>query len=543
MKYYCSLMEDVVEKRRTIYLRAMYYFLFSVVAIVLFLNKFDVFKYFDVDLLWHIRVGEDIVCNRSISIINNYSWIEGTLWTQHEWLFDVVIYLVSKHLNVFGYMFIGLLIIGLTYAIPYIINNWKYRILSLLMYYSMYYVFSVNTINRPVWYSVFAILAIMIVFDTKRLSNTKKLMLFAFLGVLLSNFHAGMIVAALAVLVLNIVFEMFFVQKLGGDNCKKRKIFLISYAIAFLFGYMVNPLGPYRFVEMFKVAYHPSTSHIPEWSPVSVSSAMAAFVIALMFFSIGYGFSVAYKAKDVMECRRSVVVCAIICLGLMSQKSAVVVILFFMSYAYRNIEIVIDDVLLGKAGLRRKIESINLHDGYMIKGLPVVLVAFVSLIITIPFVSHFQSFDDYAKHGFHPSYYVDMYDSDKCLEDIVSQDILDYLKSESDQEGFSILNSYIMGNYLVWERIPTFVDSRQQPYSSGITDSDCSSFDELIALSSADEDEFQSFLDKYEFEYVIIGNSYVVYNAALTRNMNQTNNYELIMYDETSDCSLYHRIE
>ena len=100
-----------------------------------------------------------------------------------------------------------------------------------------------------------------------------------------------------------------------------------------------------------------------------------------------------------------------------------------------------------------------------------------------------------------------------------------------------------MGNYLVWERIPTFVDSRQQPYSSGITDSDCSSFDELIALSSADEDEFQSFLDKYEFEYVIIGNSYVVYNAALTRNMNQTNNYELIMYDETSDCSLYHRIE
>ena len=335
-----------MDKRRITYLRILYYVVFSAAAVLLFINKFDHFKFLDVDMLWHIRVGEDIVRDHAITFANGYSWLEGTLWTQHEWLFDVLIYWVAEHAGVFAYLFIGLFVIGLTYAFPCLINKWKYRFISLAAYYYLYSVFKVNTINRPAWYSIFLTLAVMMVFDSSKLSGKKKLLSFFLLGLLISNFHAGMVVVMLVVLLLNVFFEVFFEYRFNKTADKKRILLFLGFTAAFAAGYMINPLGPSRFVEMFRVSGLSTTANIPEWHPVTVSGAVAALVIAVLFFATGYGFYASFRGKNVGECRHLAVVCALICLGLMSQKSGMMVILFFMAYGYKYIEVIIDDVLL-----------------------------------------------------------------------------------------------------------------------------------------------------------------------------------------------------
>ena len=433
--------------------------------------------------------------------------------------------------------------IFLTYAIPYFINDWKYKILSVLAYCYLYTVFKVNMINRPIWYGVFLILLVMCLFDNPKMSGRVKLLLFVLLGGITANIHAGMIVVISAVLLLNVVGELFFSIRFGKRIKRSVAMYLLGDVVAFFAGYMINPLGPYRLVEMLSVPSLPSTSHIPEWNPITISGSQGAFVLVLMAFAAGFGFCYSYRKKDVRECRHVVVVSALICLGIMSQKSGVIAIVFFMTYAYKYIEIIIDEVLFSGTLAEKKTVQIGLYRSKPLRWLPMILVVAVALIIAIPYSIQMKTFEYYVKHGFHPFYYGDMDDNDKVLEDIVSQDILDYLKIESVNEDFSVLNSYIMGNYLVWERIPTFVDSRQYPYAEGGNDTGCTSFDDLISMGNASEEEFQEFLDYYDFKFVIVGNSYVVYNGALTRNMDQCDNYELIMYDEASDCSLYQRVD
>ena len=50
----------------------------------------------DPDILWHILMGRDICLSGRISMDNPYTWIPGTHWNQHEWLYDIMIYLVSE---------------------------------------------------------------------------------------------------------------------------------------------------------------------------------------------------------------------------------------------------------------------------------------------------------------------------------------------------------------------------------------------------------------------------------------------------------------
>ena len=95
----------LTSNKKAEYFKFIYYTLYIVVACLLFLDRFDSLKTFDVDLMWHIRGGEEIVRTGTISLVNNFSWIEGTIWTQQEWLFDVLIYLITRYTGRIGFAF------------------------------------------------------------------------------------------------------------------------------------------------------------------------------------------------------------------------------------------------------------------------------------------------------------------------------------------------------------------------------------------------------------------------------------------------------
>ncbi len=537
-------MSSLARNRGTIS-KLLYYSVFCVVAVFAFLDRFDNFKYLDVDLMWHIRVGEEIVQNHSISFANTFSWLEGTLWTQQEWLFDVLIYLVSRFFGVFGFVFIGMLVFGSSYAIPYFCNKWKYKFLSLAVFYYLFVDFKVNSINRPMWFSVYFVLLLMYLYDSERLSKVWKLALYFLLGVFSANFHAGMIVVMFVLLALNIVFDVFFNFKFKKAVEKKNILFLLGDIAVFLLGYMVNPLGPKRYIEMFKVSSLATTAYISEWRPLTIPGALGAFILVAVIFVTGYGFLTAYRKKDEKECRRLIVVAAFVCLGIMSQKSGIVGLLFFMTYAYKYLEIMIDDILISGTVIERAVTSFYGSIEFKKEWLSFVTVAVTACLIALPLCMRLNTFDDYIKHGLAPSAFVDKTKKDEVLlQDVVSQDIMDYLKTASaEDEDFSIVHSYSMGNFLVWEKIPAFVDSRQFPYADGATEVNCTALDDLLFLTNGTQEEYQSFFDEYRFKYVLVGDSAVVYSDKLNKSVALCENYELIMSDERSGCSLYQRIE
>jgi hypothetical protein len=57
----------------------------------------------DPDVFWHLKVGEWIVQNRAVPETDVYSWSAfGKPWTDHEWLWEALIYLLHAKLGVVG---------------------------------------------------------------------------------------------------------------------------------------------------------------------------------------------------------------------------------------------------------------------------------------------------------------------------------------------------------------------------------------------------------------------------------------------------------
>ena len=85
-----------------------------VLLFVLFILSFSLliasFCFFEPDYYWHIKAGEYMFSNKTILISDKFSWyLRGTYWFSHEWLFEILLYLLSivfPKCHVFIYVFI-----------------------------------------------------------------------------------------------------------------------------------------------------------------------------------------------------------------------------------------------------------------------------------------------------------------------------------------------------------------------------------------------------------------------------------------------------
>lgn len=531
--------------RNKIY-KISYLVIFGIVVFALLLQKFDTFKYLDIDVLWHVKVGEEIFLTRSIPMGNSFSWIEGTVWSQQEWLFDVLLYMIARFSGVIGYVFIGIFTLGLVYVIPFIKNNWRFKIISVIAFYYSFKIFKINFINRPMWYSLLILFAIMEIYESKKIDNRIKCLLYLLIGVIVSNFHAGMIVVASVLFIINIAADILLSIKTHTKIDKVTVEYSLAGFIAFLIGFCINPLGFNRFGEMFKVSALPSNKFITEWDPLTIPGALGAFILVAVVFSIGYGFSHAYRNSDVKEMRRLIVTSAYVCLAIMSVKSGAIAIIIYFAFGYKYLDKLIYDILINGTKFSKylytKEFTILSRKHKSLIALP--LLALISILVAIPMASQTNDFDHYARYGCPGANFVDRQDSSIVREKIISESICEYLRNEAaNNPNYSLLNSYGMGNYLLWEEVPVFVDTRQQPYVLGLSNTiDCTALDDLFALKNCTFEEYREFIEKYDFEYIVIGTTAPCYNTSINKYVVQDEAYELIMSDESAGNYLYRKI-
>ena len=76
--------------------------------------------YIDPDLWWHLQAGQDIVQSQSIPKVDSYSFTKaGHEWIAHEWLSEVVMYLIYRFSGWGGLLFVFSVLITITLYIVY----------------------------------------------------------------------------------------------------------------------------------------------------------------------------------------------------------------------------------------------------------------------------------------------------------------------------------------------------------------------------------------------------------------------------------------
>lgn len=78
------------------------------------------FSYSDLDLGWHLRAGQDIIDNQSVSSVNNYNYtLIDIPWIDHEWLLNLVMAKTYNNFTSLGLHLLFLLVILLVFYLAW----------------------------------------------------------------------------------------------------------------------------------------------------------------------------------------------------------------------------------------------------------------------------------------------------------------------------------------------------------------------------------------------------------------------------------------
>lgn len=160
----------------------------------------------DIDLWWHLKTGEVMWQTKSILSQDIFSYTAyGNEWINHEWLAEIILYLVYHHLGPYGLIALKLLI---GFTILFCLYNSsrmlsREKLLSLIFSILSFHLISGRLMDRPaIWSTFFITLLLYWVTAVFQSQKPKKIyLIFPLLFGLWGNLHGGTVVG-LAILFL-----------------------------------------------------------------------------------------------------------------------------------------------------------------------------------------------------------------------------------------------------------------------------------------------------------------------------------------------------
>lgn len=157
--------------------------LLYVLFLVLIINKS--LSYLDVDFGWHLKVGEEIYLNKNIPTINHYNYVfseDDNFWVDHEWLSNLLIYLIYSN---FGYFTLTIFFALIFLTTIFLLNNFIVKNITKTQSSSIYIIITELLLIRGVFphsgirvqeisWLFFLLFLIIIYYFEKRSSLNKK---------------------------------------------------------------------------------------------------------------------------------------------------------------------------------------------------------------------------------------------------------------------------------------------------------------------------------------------------------------------------------
>lgn len=444
------------------------------------------------DTFYTIKIGEHIIENGEIDMLDPFSWHENLEYTYPHWLYDVIIYLIYSVGGMTGIYISTCCFSIILGATIFLVNKKiaKNEIISFVITLLSMYLLKDYIAARA--QLVTFILFIIEIYCIERLvdSKEKKYMIgLIILSVLIANLHVAvwpftfvLYLPYIAEYIMAVIEEKI-AKKYGKEPSNNGKItitkkdgtkLLIITLIICIFTGFLTPLGTVPYTYLIKTMQGNTTQNINEHQPLVLINdidmiCLIIAYIALLLFS-----------KNKISLTDLLMLSGLTLLTFFSKRQATMLIL---------IGSIILNKLIVECFVNNNINILSdkIIDGVMSK-FGIFMITSIVLIMSIIFIKP-KLDDEYIDES---SYPVEMSDF-----------ILEYFEeSGKDISQMRLYNEYNYGSYLLFRGIPVFIDSRADLYAPEFNEG-VDVFTDFIQSSNIST-YFGKIFDKYDITHVIL---------------------------------------
>ena len=470
--------------------KAIYFEIMAIVLIAIFCISLTP-KTLQNDTFYTIKIGEHIIENKGIDMMDPFSWHEDLEYTYPHWLYDVIIYIIYSVGGMAG-IYISTCIFSAILGITIYKTNSKLvknKVVSFVITIGAMYMLKDYIAARA--QLVTFILFVLQIYLMEQLANTSKKRYgigLIIISILIANLHVAvwpfMFILYLPYIAeyIIIIIETKTAKKYGKELKKGYKISLtkrdgvkyliIVMIICVLTGFL-TPLGTTPYTYLIKTMQGNTTQNISEHLPMTLINCAEVLCVLIIFIALLTFTDIKIRLVDLF------MLGGLILLMLYSKRQSTMFVLMCSIILNRLVYEFIKKE--GKDVDERLINVFTtLFGGFMVTALIIIL----SL---------------YFIKGKTKSKYID----EKSYPVEMSEFILQYFDENNIKiEDVRLYNEYNYGSYLLYKGIPVFIDSRCDLYApeyNGGRDI----FMDFINSSSLNT-WFEDIFKKYDITHVIL---------------------------------------
>ena len=426
---------------------------------------------------------------------DHFSFIPDLVYVYPHWLYDCFVYLVYS-LGGFTLLYcstiaLGFIFLGLTYLLSVKLGNNKYVSYLVIMFFS-FFLSGYFTARAQMFSYLFFII---ILYSLEMLRNTNKKRYFVYLfisSLMIANMHAAvwpfifvLFLPSIAQDIICIIKDFFHLKFFNTFNIEIEKNHLLKTMIAFVLCLLTGFLTPnflVPFTYYLKTASGVSMNYISEHGAITINSYSYVYLFLLGTLVLLLNKKVKIKLKDLFLILGLFIVAfsSIKNIALLFILSMFVYSRLFSSFKYDDIEP-------------------YLWNKY-----------FISILLIVFAITGFVGFNN---------------NKDKSYVKTVSYPVeaSDYIIENLDLDNVRIFNQYDFGSYMLFRKIPVFIDSRADLYLKEFND-DCYVFEDYFdAKRNAN---YRYVFSKYGITHLLLRN-----NTQLYFTISDFENYNIIYSD------------
>ena len=465
LDFFCYNMNTIIGKERKAFIiynsykkhmknkKAIYFEIMAIILIAIFCISLTP-KTLQNDTFYTIKIGEHIIENKGIDMMDPFSWHQNLEYTYPHWLYDVIIYIIYSILGMTG-IYISTCFFSAILGITIYKTNSKLvknRVVSFAIAIGAMYMLRDYIAARA--QLVTFILFTLQIYLMEQLANTSKKRYgigLIVISILIANLHVAvwpfmfvLYLPYIAEYIITII-ETKTARKFGKElkngykiSLTKRdgvKYLIIVMIICMITGFL-TPLGTTPYTYLIKTMQGNTTQNINEHLPMTLINCIEILCVLIVFIALLTFTDVKIRLVDLFMFGGLVV------LMLYSRRQSTMFVLMCSIILNR---LVYDFMKKDGEDIDERLINVftTLFGGFMLTALIIIL----SL--------HFVKGKIKAKYVDEKLYPVEM-----------SKFILQYFDENNiKKEDVRLYNEYNYGSYLLYEGIPVFIDSRCDLYA------------------------------------------------------------------------------
>ena len=458
----------------------------------------------DNDTLWHIKVGEWVINNKTIPKEDIFSFHENLKWVTHEIGWDVPLYLIYNYFGCTGLLVLRTVCMLCIFILLLAILVFNSKIFILLLYNNLKYIkgyglsfwlFSTYAmlggyyVCRPEDFSNILLLFIIIIYTNEDTTNKLKYIALPITMLIMSWTHGGFILTVIGTMLLLIVVDVCkIIQTLENNYKSELRIKFIALSIGFVLS-LTNPCGINIYTYYFYMGSDVNSKQLG-WVTFDFKDS-TSLLLYLIFVLVSVSFS-NLKELEYRSVQRSIIAAAWIFLGVYQRRCMTQALFFSILLIYPYMNDMINTIWSNLTNSFNSVKASTIYKLSRIKSGVFFSVCILSVLPLGGFMSS-QLSESNTKE----------YTNKYILKDY-SKGVVEYMQQHPELFDSNYYNSYLTGGFLIYNDIKVFIDSRCDPYIA--EDSSGSSiYDDVMSVNAnINSDAISNLCNKYDLKYLIL---------------------------------------